>query len=199
MRMLLYRIKERVKGLFPVFIKNWVKSLLGVRVSKARRDANRWLAQHAADITGVVLDIGSGSGSDKEGRKYRDYFPQAALYVTSEVSADFDVDLVLDVRNMPEVDDATYDCVFCSGVLEHVDDYQSGIDEITRIIKPGGILLLGLPFRQAIHLAPHDFWRFTEYGLRYLLEDNFEILHLDGIDERVPGFPASYWIKARRK
>ncbi|NDJ76694.1 MAG: methyltransferase domain-containing protein, partial [Chloroflexi bacterium] len=85
------------------------------------------------------------------------------------------------------------------GVLEHVDDFQAGMREITRVLKPGGILLLGLPFRQALHLEPHDYWRFTEYGLRYLLEDDYDIQRLDPINLTVPKFPASYWIKARKK
>ncbi len=105
--------------------------------------------------------------------------------------------MVLDVRSMP-IKDESFDCVFCSGVLEHVDDYLTALKEMTRILKPGGILLLGLPFRQALHGVPHDYWRFTEYGIRHILHDDYEILELALMDNSVPGFPAAYWIKAKK-
>ena len=76
---------------------------------------------------------------------------------------------------MPELADEAFDCIYCSGVLEHVDDPFAGIKEMTRVLKPDGVLLLGVPFRQAIHMAPQDFWRFTEFGIRHLLRDAFEI------------------------
>ena len=72
---------------------------------------------------------------------------------------------------MPDIANASYDCIFCSGVLEHADDFQAGIGEIARTTRRGGLLLLGLPLRQANHLAPHDYWRFTEYDIRHLLHD----------------------------
>jgi ubiquinone/menaquinone biosynthesis C-methylase UbiE len=99
---------------------------------------------------------------------------------------------------MPEIKDASYDCVFCSGVLEHVDDFRKGFDEITRVLKPGGVLLLGLPFRQAIHLAPHDYWRFTEYGIKFMLKDSYEVVAMKEIGTEEPGFPGSYWFRARK-
>lgn len=166
--------------------------------SRARREGNAWLKRHCADITGAVLSLGSGSDSDQRGGRYRDYFSKAAAYTTSEVSAEFGCDLVLDVRCMPQAASAAFDCVFCSGVLEHVDDFQAGLRELVRILKPGGILLLGLPFRQPLHLAPYDYWRFTEYGIRALLKNNFEILTLDPVGGRAADFPAAYWCKARR-
>ncbi len=100
---------------------------------------------------------------------------------------------------MPQIDNASFDCVFCSGVLEHVDDYPSGLNEITRILKPKGILLLGLPFRQPLHGSPNDYWRFTEHGIRHLLRNRYEILDLASIDLSVPEFPAAYWVKAMKR
>jgi ubiquinone/menaquinone biosynthesis C-methylase UbiE len=130
---------------------------------------------------------------------YRQYFVNATSYTTSEVSPDFNTDLVLDVRSMPQVSDLSYDCVLCNGVLEHVDDDLAALREMHRILKPAGILLMGLPFRQAIHLAPTDFRRYTEYGIRYLLAKNFEIIALDAINTSVKGFPTAYWVKARKR
>ncbi|MDF1526205.1 MAG: methyltransferase domain-containing protein [bacterium] len=176
-----------------------LRSALKGSPTRTRFQSNRWLRIHCRDIAGDVLSIGAGHDSDRQGGVYRDYFPDAASYTTSEVSDEFGSDLVLDVRSMPQIEDATYDCVYCSGVLEHVDDYRSGLAEMTRILKPGGIFLLGLPFRQAPHLAPHDYWRFTEYGIRYLLGDSFDILDLTAVDVDRSGMPATYWVKSRKK
>jgi len=169
-----------------------------VRPSRARRESNKWLHQHCLNIQGDVLSIGSGGDLDGQNNFYKDYFIQSTSYTTSELTNDIKSDLILDVRDMSQIKDESYDCVYCSGVLEHVDDYKSGLDEITRILKNDGILLLGLPFRQSLHMVPHDYWRFTEYGIRHLLMPSFEIIELAAIDERVKNFPASYWIKARK-
>jgi SAM-dependent methyltransferase len=167
--------------------------------SVARISSNHWLAAQTASIRGRVLSIGSMDDRDGEGRHYRDYFVHADSYTTSEHIPYPGCDLVIDVRAMPQIADATYDCVFCSGVLEHVDDFESGMREIARIMKPGAALLLGLPFRQALHLKPTDYWRFTEYGIRVLVARHG--LHVDelvSIDAPEPDFPASYWTRATK-
>ncbi len=199
MRMLFYRFKERLKHLLPVRLKKWVLHRLGWHITRNRRETNRWLLQHAPEITGDVISLGSGSDSDKEGRHYRDYFTGAASYTTADLTTERGAELQIDIRAMPQIKDAAYDAVLCNSVLEHVDDYQRGLAEITRILKPGGVLLLNVPFRQALHLEPYDFWRFTAHGLRHLLEPDYEILALDPIDLSVPKFPASYWVKARKR
>ncbi|MBP8974764.1 MAG: class I SAM-dependent methyltransferase [Anaerolineae bacterium] len=199
MRMLLYRFKERFKHLFPVKVKKAILELLGLHITRNRRETNAWLRQHAADVTGDVIAIGAGSDSDKEGRHYRDYFSAAASYTTTDLTTERGAQLVVDARHMPEIADGAYHAVVCGSVLEHVDDYRAALSEMTRILKPGGVLILGLPFRQALHLEPHDYWRFTEHGIRYLLKEDYDILRLDPVDYSVPKFPASYWVKARKR
>lgn len=181
--------------------KKYIQQLLGTKVntvSTVRQESNQWLRYHVSSITGRVLSIGSGTDDDGEGSKYRNYFQNCSSYTTSEVTSDFECDLVIDIRSMPEIKDESFDCIFCSGVLEHVDNYQQALNEIYRILKSEEILLLGVPFRQAIHLAPNDYWRFSEYGIRYILKENYKILDLTGIDNTVPDFPGTYWVKAQK-
>lgn len=175
-----------------------------VKLTRSRKETNLWLRHHCAAIEGKVLSVGSGRDADKQGRFYRDYFPKASSYTTSEssreIAEEHKCDLIIDIRSMPGIADGSYDCVFCSGVLEHVDRFQAGLDEMTRILKAGGILLLGVPFGQPLHLVPQDYWRFTEYGIRHMLSGSFEILELKPIDtSRGKAFPAAYWVKARKK
>lgn len=164
-------------------------------ISPERRASNTLLQEWCADVTGEVLSIGSGGDIDKEGGYYRDYFPKAQRYVTSDILPDMGCDLVLDVRWMPEVRDCRYDVVFVSGVLEHVDDTLAAVSEIWRVLRPDGLLMLGVPFKQPIHRAPQDYYRWTEYGVRVLLQ-KFSIEDLQPIGDT--RFPFGYWVKARK-
>lgn len=79
-------------------------------------------------------------------------------------------DLVADVCNLSEIPDAAFDAVFMLEVLEHVRTPHTALQEILRVLKPGGRLFLSTPFIFPIHDEPHDYFRFTRYGLAFLLE-----------------------------
>lgn len=159
-------------------------------ISPERVESNKLLRRWCADVTGRVLSIGSGGDIDKQGRHYRDYFAKASAYITSDVVPG--CDLSIDVRqiDMPE---ASVECVFVSGVLEHVDDCHAAASEMHRVLTPGGLLIVGVPFKQPIHRAPQDYWRFSEYGLRWLLR-SFDVRDVVPIGD--PVFPIGYWARA---
>ena len=151
-------------------MRGWrIGALSEVALSQQRIEANRIFRKWAEPITGRVLSIGSGKDQDKEGRTYREYFKNASVYHTSEPFASPHCDLVVDVMKMREIENYAYDCVFCSGVLEHVQDPFSAADECYRVLSVGGVLLLGVPFAQPLHRMPEDYWRFTESAVKYLL------------------------------
>ena len=162
--------------------------------SQARTRSDAILTRWCAGVTGDVLSIGSQGDRDGAGQAYRQYFTAARSYTTSEVAARPDCDLVLDVRAMPSVPDGRYDCVFCSGVLEHVDDTHAAIAECFRILRPGGLFLVGVPFAQRLHCVPHDYWRFTVYGLQWALRA-FHVQQIEAIGDD-PKFPWTYWARA---
>lgn len=164
-------------------------------MSPGRAQSNAILREWCRNITGTVLSIGSSSDQDGAGASYRDYFTSADYYYTSEPTAGRG-DLVLDVRSMPSLVDASVDAVFCNGVLEHVDDCHAAVGECWRILKLGGTFIVGVPFAQPVHRAPQDFWRFTEFGLRYLLRA-FYIQDLRAIGDDPKG-PSAYLARARK-
>lgn len=164
-------------------------------MSPERAASNKLLKAWAKTVTGDVLSIGSAKDSDGAGMTYRRYFSAARSYTTSEPTPNQWCDRVLDVRTMPEVADASLDAVFMSGVLEHVDDCHGAIRECHRVLRGGGLLLVGVPFNQPLHRAPQDFWRFTEYGIRYLLRA-FTVEDLVAIGD--PVHPGTYWARARK-
>lgn len=93
-----------------------------------------------------------------------------------------------DIQSMPQVPSARYDTVLCSEVLEHIARPDVALAEIHRVLRPAGCMILSVPFLSRLHEEPHDYWRFTEHGLReLLLRSGFSIDELRRI-----GGPASF-------
>ncbi len=86
-------------------------------------------------------------------------------------------DIVLDIQDMYLIPTNSVDVVFCLEVLEHVKNPFKAVKEIERILKPGGILIGSTPFVFPIHEEPHDFFRYTKFGILNLFE-NFECVVL---------------------
>jgi SAM-dependent methyltransferase len=140
---------------------------IGRRLSRklTRVSLDRFIASHAA--TGLTLDLGA------QGGPYASHFPRR---IGLDLRAAAGVHVVGDARRLP-VRDAAFDVVLCTEMLEHVPEPQLAIDEMWRVLRPGGTLLLTTRFLFPIHDAPHDYFRFTKYGLRHLLR-RFEVLEL---------------------
>jgi SAM-dependent methyltransferase len=118
-------------------------------------------------VFGKLIDIGSGDTPYRERLEGRvDCYDTLDLYPRTE-----NVKFVGSVENMDMILDNQYDSAICLEVLEHIPRPMEGVREIHRVLRPGGILVLSVPHLSRIHDAPNDFFRFTKYGLQYLLED----------------------------
>ena len=167
--------------------------------SPERIESNEIIRSWAKHVTGDVLSIGSGGDIDKQGKKYRDYFVRAKSYTTSDVEYTLGCDLTLDARDMKLIRDCSFNGVFCSGVLEHVDDYMAAIREMWRVLRPEGVLLLGVPFKQPEHRRPNDFRRFTRDGITFDLTRMGSLFTVDEIRPvGDPSFPYAFWVRARK-
>lgn len=111
---------------------------------------------------GAVLDIGCGNDL------YRDIFPNKK---TLELNPRGAVDFEADAEDMPIVPSDSFDVVLLMGVMEHMKNPANALQEIHRVLKKGGLLLMAVPFIYPIHDYPSDHWRFTEEGLKLILKD----------------------------
>ena len=127
-----------------------------------------------AHARGRLLDAGAGTLLYKE---------MLSALVDEYISADPYSDHVAldrkdDVKELG-FPDRSFDTVFCNQVLEHVDDPLAALREAHRVLRPGGTLILGVPFYFYLHGLPHDYFRFTEPGVRRLLSQaGFEALEI---------------------
>ena len=62
-------------------------------------------------------------------------------------------------------EDASFDTILCTEVLEHTREPWRVMAEFARLLRPGGHVLISVPFIYPLHEKPHDYWRFTGYGL----------------------------------
>lgn len=67
-------------------------------------------------------------------------------------------------------EDHSFDHVFCTEVLEHVPDPAVFLADLNRVLRRDGTLILTVPWSARLHYLPHDYGRFTRFGLMALLE-----------------------------
>jgi SAM-dependent methyltransferase len=124
------------------------------------------LERAAVSAKGSLLDIGCGN------KPYEKMFVgRVSSYTGCDVvqSSEQRVDIICPATAIP-VPDASFDTVLCTQVIEHVADHRALLTEVFRVLRPGGGLILSGPMYWHLHEEPHDFFRFTIYGLRWLLE-----------------------------
>jgi len=127
-------------------------------------------------IKGRVLDVGCGTMPYKNDFSYDEY---VGLEIdTLENRAAKNADYFYDGITFPFAD-ASFDSVICNEVLEHVFSPSQFVLEIRRVLKPGGRLLLTVPFIWDEHEQPYDYGRYSSYGLTHLLESSgLKVLYL---------------------
>ena len=78
------------------------------------------------------------------------------------------LDIISDITDIP-VDDESFDALLCTEVLEHVPDAVAALNEFSRVLKPGGVLLITAPFASLTHFAPYHFGGYSKYWYEYHL------------------------------
>jgi SAM-dependent methyltransferase len=149
----------------------------------ARRSLYDNVKSVAPQIKGDILDVGCGQ---KPYRHLFDYKKYIGIEVEQEGHdhTNEEVDVFYDGVTIP-FEKASFDSAITSQVLEHVFTPDAFLQEIHRILKPNGTLLLTVPFVWDEHEQPYDYARYSSFGLKYLLEKNgFEVVtHIKSLND----------------
>lgn len=136
----------------------------------------RIIRQHA---TGVLADIGCGDVPFYF--MYRDLvWDNICIDWKQDDRVSF-LDHVIDLNNdrIP-LEAASVDTVLCTDVLEHIRTPEELFSEMCRVLKPGGKLILTVPFMYWVHAAPHDHHRYTKHKLEdFCIKNNLEVFSIE--------------------
>jgi len=116
---------------------------------------------------GVVLDVGSSFGPYKSRLCH-------SKWTTLDIQKGPGVQMIADVHNIP-FKNMSFDTVLATEILEHCINPQKAIEEMYRLLKKNGILVLSTRFIYFYHPRPKDYYRFTKDSLKYLLRKFREI------------------------
>ena len=142
----------------------------------AQEELWRFVAAEGPQLRGKLLDIGCGK------KPYTSLFSSVDMYIGIDVPSTMHglsaVDAISTALSLP-FQDGSFDSLVCTEVLEHTPDPLVALGEMWRVSKEGATLLITVPLSEQLHEEPYDFYRFTHYGLEYLLKTSgWRILRL---------------------
>ena len=130
--------------------------------------SDKWLESYSKYYKGILVDLGCGEAPHKN------YFLQ---YVDKYIGVDWTntlhnskADIISDLNKKIEIENNFADTIISLSVMEHLCEPQTFLNESYRILKKDGTIILGVPWMWWIHEAPHDYFRYTPYGLKYMFE-----------------------------
>jgi SAM-dependent methyltransferase len=145
-----------------------------------RRGLLRGIRKFAPKLEGTLLDFGCGSKPYRELFTVKEYIgvdmeQTGHAHLKEERRS---IDVFYDGKTIP-FGNEHFDCVFSSEVFEHVFNLDDMLDEINRVVKPGGLALFTVPFVWNEHEVPYDFGRYSAFGLHHLMQKHgFEVIEL---------------------
>ncbi len=141
-----------------------------------RKNLYENILYYAPKLQGSILDFGCGA------KPYTSLFCNCTEYIGLDIEQSGhahegeSVDIYYDGKMIP-FEDCHFDNIFSSEVFEHVSNLEEMLDELHRVLKSGGLMLITVPFVWNEHEVPYDFKRYTSFGIRIELEKHgFEIL-----------------------
>ena len=157
--------------------------------NQSTRDA--WLEKKLAAIPAGsrILDAGAGELKYRHLCSHLDYVSQDFAQYDGKgdgkgfQTGEWDqtkLDIVSDITDIPETD-KSFDAIMCIEVIEHIPYPVGALKELTRLLRPGGFLVLTAPFCSLTHFAPYFYYSgYSRYFYEYWLDRfNFEILEME--------------------
>ena len=104
----------------------------------------------------IVLEIGCGRGYFK---------PLFKNYLGTDINLRSATDFCCDLTKSNPIKKESIDIILMNNLLEHVFEFDALFNNAISILKPNGFLLITVPCFSGIHYVPHDYWRYTNFGL----------------------------------
>ena len=130
--------------------------------------SDKFLEKYSKYYKGVLVDLGCGEAP------YKEYLLQ---YADKYIGVDWTntlhnskADVLSNLNEKVNLPDEYADTVVSLSVIEHLFEPQAFLNECYRIMKKGGTLVLQAPFQWWIHEAPYDYFRYTPYAFKYMLD-----------------------------
>lgn len=161
---------EKIRALFRVIRRTPLHPqwLLGMRIAP----------EELKNVTGSLLDIGAGDRWLEKELSNPIRYTAVDHPETGSNLYKAQPDVFADAANLP-FSNESFDNIACLEVLEHVPAPQLVLNEIFRVLKPGGKAWISMPFLYPIHDAPFDFQRLSQFGLKNAaLTSGFEIIYI---------------------
>ncbi len=126
-----------------------------------------------------ILELGGGLLPYCELYWSLDLNKYVATDVTPRGSAVRHLDTLVDAGRGLPFRSESFDAVVALDVLEHLRPDVDFLPEVARVLRVGGVAILGWPFQYWLHEEPHDYVRYTEHGLRHLAAQSFEVREIE--------------------
>jgi SAM-dependent methyltransferase len=136
-----------------------------------------------------ILEVGSYQVDGQEQVANLRRFLPGRCFVGTDLRHGPGVDAVANVESLP-YRNHSFGTVIALNLFEHVPRFWLGFQEIQRVLRTDGLLIIGCPFYFRIHSFPNDYWRFTPEAFRLMLEEMpSKIIGYHGPSKR----PLSVW------
>jgi 2-polyprenyl-3-methyl-5-hydroxy-6-metoxy-1,4-benzoquinol methylase len=143
---------------------------------KATEDSTRVFIDKYSKPGFKILDVGVGMGRLLEDYKQLDRYgmdiSKTYLEITKEKGINCCISLIED---MP-YNDNMFDIITCTDVLEHVLDLYQGVENTLRVLKPGGILIVRVPYKEDLSWYLSEKCPYEYVHVRSFDEDNLKAL-----------------------
>lgn len=151
---------------------------------------DKFLCKYSFMFKGKIYDLGCGE------TPYRTFL---LSFANKYIGVDWgnslhnlNADIIADLNKPLPIESEVADTIFSISVIEHLYNPQMMLNEAFRILKPGGNIILQVPWQWGIHEAPYDYFRFSPYALKFMFEQaGFSILSI----EPTAGFFTTFILK----
>lgn len=127
-------------------------------------------------VKGTILDVGCGR------KPYRSVFQRATRHVGIDLAGSMhgnkEVDIFASAMTLPFAPES-FDAILCTEVLEHTSDPATAVEELARVVRKNGYVMITVPLLESLHEEPYDYFRFTKHGLaKLVVNTELEIIQL---------------------